>query len=166
MNRKIAWWALPLMLGGLMWGVKWRADHPTPTKADLRLRALLSKSSQIDVDYSQFNQKKYRVKLSNEELKSFVDCFYIYPPPTRPSTVIMGGNGIVYISCFLKKPREDGALGAHIYLPLDERNGKIDVVYGNGQIEHKLHPVTVKRWIELLLTNPRIGPELKARMNS
>ena len=27
-----------------------------------------------------------------------------------------------------------------------------------------LHPVTVKRWTELLLNHPRIGPELRARL--
>jgi hypothetical protein len=34
MKRKLVWLTVPLFLCALVWGVKWRADHPTPTKDD------------------------------------------------------------------------------------------------------------------------------------
>jgi hypothetical protein len=49
MKRRIAWLALPLLLAALVFGVKWRVDHPTPTQEDLKIRALLGRAFMVEV---------------------------------------------------------------------------------------------------------------------
>ncbi len=51
-----------------------------------------------------------------------------------------------------------------VFINPGESDNKLVIDYKNWQVEYKLHPVTAKRWLELLLANPRIGPELRARM--
>ena len=57
---------------------------------------------------------------------------------------------------------------------INDVNVWIDVTHLEGQMGmccnsqdggRIVHPATTKRWIELLLANPRIGPELRKRLN-
>ena len=81
MNRRLVWLALPILLLALVWGVKWRTEHPTPTKEDVAVRALLMKSSRVEVVLVPYipplrfsgNPAPYRANLSKKDLKEFSD---------------------------------------------------------------------------------------------
>jgi hypothetical protein len=55
-----------------------------------------------------------------------------------------------------------------VYVTIGVDNGRgnvtVDEPDAPAQAQYGLHPATAKRWLELLLNHPRIGPELRARM--
>ncbi|PQV63043.1 hypothetical protein B1R32_11620 [Abditibacterium utsteinense] len=164
MKRKSAWLFLPLILLSLMLGAKWRADHPALTKNDAEMRALMSHSKGIEVSLVTWGAKEikeHRVKLSGKEFQPFVDCFYLSPQTYDSHSSALGKKGIVTI-----KPREDGVAMIIVTLSLDKGVGEILVARAGKHRMLNIHPVTMKRWIEFLMTNPRIGPELRTRMKN
>lgn len=167
MKRKLAYFALPLILAALIFAVKWRAEHPTPTKEDLVIRALILQSSNIVVSHIPNKpQRRYiplKLKLTVPEMKSLCDWFYLSPPSKNPA-VQTGKRGMIQILCWLAKPREDGVVGVFVNIGVDKREGRAILGHPRRIDERTLHPVTVKHWLELLQSNPRIGPELRARL--
>jgi hypothetical protein len=74
----------------------------------------------------------------------------------------IGNNTIFYVDCFL--PKGSKTEGVFFRLDPDGREGTVAVGAYGSKAEESIHPVTLKRWTELLLTNPRIDPTLKARI--
>lgn len=165
MKPKLAWLTLPLALCVLVWGVKWRVDHPTPTKADLEIRALMGQSRSLEVVYygNQNGSTKHSVWLSSQEMEPLASCFSLSPSqPSNTYGVTSGASGTLGVYCRLAKPRKDGVIGVFISISLDKRDGKVVIGHPENKKELNLHPATTKRWMELLLSHPRIGPQLKA----
>lgn len=165
MKPKLAWLTLPLALCALVWGVKWRVDHPTPTQTDLEIRALMSQSSKVEVFYSGRKKPMQRFSwLSPQEMEPFVNCFYLSPRTSKTSSLTMGANGIVSVFYILAKPRKDGVVGVIVTISLDKRDGKVVIGHPDNNGGLDLHPVTATRWSELLFSHLRIGPELESQM--
>ncbi len=166
MKRLFAWLALPLVLGALMLGAKWRADHPTPTKEDLELRALILQSSSIEVLHKPHYYQKirpYKSILSTQELKPLSDSFFVLSKETKLKELEAGLRGATIVFCRLAKPRKDGVIGVSVVMSVDNKRGVANIV-SDHLTEFDLHPVTIKRWIEILLADPRVGPEFRVRM--
>jgi hypothetical protein len=154
--------------------VKWRADHPVATNEDLRIRALMSKSTAIHVyQYVRTGRtfKRYHTRLSSEEWKPFVASFIFVPNPIAVNTipkgtsgVPMGVSGTFSISCSDDKPGTGRYVDAQINLSVDARQGKVILVKPNQQIEYYLHPTSAKKWVDLLLNQPRVGAAFRKRM--
>lgn len=163
MKRKIAWLALPLVLFALIFGVIWRRNHPTPTKEDLEIRALIVRTPLVLISpYSQngvFN--KYEHILSITESMPFADSFYISQSPIK-----RGARETLFVEFILLDSRPTTLEDVLVRLNVNQGEGTVVFISNMGdQTERNLHPVTFKRWMELLLTNPQIGPELRKRMN-
>jgi hypothetical protein len=158
--------------------VQWRADHPRPTNEDLELRAWLSTSSTVTIHHLpgatlQGNKyiykgksKSYVLTPSQAQLESLVDAFYLLPEPFEDGPMVVGGKGHISAGFSLLKPREDGVSSAGVSINLDGLFGQYDIVHHEDiNVKRRLHPATVKRWVAILLSNPDIGAELRARMN-
>lgn len=177
--------ALPLVMCALMWGVKWRAANPVPTKEDLEVRAMMSQADYVDFDYSLYHYNKADTSggstmLSEKELTEFISCFHVLPYRVGELGVPINSNQAVQIFFRFIKTKKN----VNIYLDVPLRAGSVTVREPMGKVktklhpsagsiilgdstgmrDYKLHPATTKRWIELLLAHPRIGPELRARM--
>ena len=165
MKRKLVWLTLPIMLCALVWGVKWRADHPTtPTELDLKARALMLESSSIEIGHDLSTPLKLRAnRISKAEMKPFIDSLFLIAQPPSISPV-MGPNGAIRIDCTKFYREKKAVLGVLTTISVD--NGRTKVMVGdmNSSYQYQLHPYTAKRWMELLLNHPRIGPELRARL--
>ncbi len=171
MKRKIAWLALPLVLFGLVSDVDAQAKRPVPTKGDLEARILMLRTATTDTSY----YPRYRgtpvtidiSKLSKEESKKLIQCFHISPNRQNMWAITSDINGsiVVYFHDGGKdKETPRDKLAVSIHLGVSGREG-VAVFHRYKYSEHTLDPATVKRWKELLLANPRIGPELRKRMN-
>ena len=161
MKPHLALVALPLVLAALALGVKWRADHPTPTKEDLRIRALLAQPGGMEVSHATWDGKKlheFKLKFSEKEFQAFVNCFYLSPQRYNSNPIAMSKNGIITIA------RDDRTATIVASLSLDKWIGELLISRPGKSKTRNIHPVTVKRWIELLIAHPRIGPELRARL--
>lgn len=168
MKRKIAWLALPLILFALIWGVKWRADNSSPTELDLKIRVMMLASSKITVSHRTFLKSSRNIKcgtLSKQEFKPLINCFHFLHPSLQKRRIDTGTNGIITINCQLTQPRKDGVKSLDIQLNSDSRLCNV-LVFNPKNIQiYDFRPTTTKHWIALLLANPRIGPELRKRMN-
>ena len=166
--KRIAYLALPLLLCVLVWGVKWRADHPTPTKLDLELRALMLKSPKVEFAYYPRiwtqSHREYYSEISKEELKQFADCFYLSGQPIITKRMVYEKPEGINVYSYTKNVKGYDVENVTININIKTRQGKVVVGDPNDQLEHSLHPVTTKRWLNLLLTHPKIGPELRRRM--
>jgi hypothetical protein len=166
MKWKTSWLVLPLLLFILVLGVKWRVDHPTPTKTDLEIRALMLSAATVEVFHTPRNNKQrkaHKVKFSTKELKPLTEGFYISPQPVKTSSVRMGVSGTIQVYCFLAKPRADGVAGVFVTIAVDDREGRVILGHPDYIHELNLHPVTVKRWLDILLADPRLYPRLQTR---
>ncbi|HEX8463026.1 MAG TPA: hypothetical protein VF627_00280 [Abditibacterium sp.] len=177
MKRKLAWLVLPFLLAALIFGVKWRVDHPSPTKEDLELRAWLSTASTVTIHHLpgatlQGNKyiykgksKSYVLTPSEAQLESLVDAFYLLPEPFKDGPMTVGGKGHIIVGFSLLKPGADGVSSAGMSINLDGLFGQYIIVHHEDiNVKRRLHPATVKRWVAILLSNPNIGTELRARM--
>ncbi len=166
--KRIAYLALPLLLCALVWGVKWRADHPTPTKLDLEVRALMLKASQVEVGLTRHrinpNSRSLKAALSKEEARALVESFNLSPQPNQLSDSSSGIKGRLVIE-FHSPEKKSVAGSVKVQADIDEREGTAFIRTGNGHRIYALHVVTNRRWKQLLLNHPRIGPELRRRMN-
>lgn len=77
----------------------------------------------------------------------------------------MGPDGSLSVDCFVHKPGTTSTVAVFTTIGVDNGQGKVAVGDPNTPTQYALHPATTKRWLELLLNHPRIGPELRARMN-
>ena len=166
-KRRGLWLALPLVLGGLAWGLKWRADNPSSTKDDLRLRALMMKFPVTGISYSAvgpMNPKFYW--MSKEELKPFVDSFHVVLPNERLNGSNQRWSEIVGVTFLLDKSRHNDRelVSVSIQIDIPTKQGNVHIYHPAKNEIYNLHPTTSKRWLELLLNHPRIGPELRRRM--
>ncbi len=162
MKRIISWPALPLVLGALIFAVKWRVEHPTATKEDLEVRALLAQSGGFEVSHVIWAGKRlneFKRKLSKSEFQPFINCFYLSPRTYGPSSMAMGKQGIITIA------RDDRVATIVASINLDKRVGELLITRSARTKMRSIHGITTKRWMELLMANPRIGPELRARMS-
>lgn len=161
MKRKIGWLAVPLVLLALVLGVKWRIEHPTPTQEDLKMRALLATYSSMEVACSSSNSGVGFVdtQLTRQELQPFIECFYLsrQQPQKRLSRMNLYSGVTLRFA-----PPDSMRTGSWIYIYLDAHQGTNFI----SDPARSLHPLTIKRWKELLLANPRVGPELRARLKS
>lgn len=163
---------LPVLLGALTWGLKWRADnYPTPTKLDLEIRALMLRSSAMEIVHSSGLPSEseiasefptYRTRLSPSELKPFAETFALSPERDRRSFEL-SENGLLSFSCSSKNDKGNTeSVLVEIYL--DMLMTRVVHQSNSSGAEYDLHPVVAKGWLELLLNHPRIGPELRRRM--
>ncbi|BCM88371.1 hypothetical protein IAD21_00202 [Abditibacteriota bacterium] len=175
MNRRIALLALalPLVLGALTFGVKWHWDHPPVTPEDLKVRALLSSTSAISIVHRLPNGRTFprtyyaKVRRQAMELQPFIDALYLSAQPTLTRGVSNGRHGLLMIDCLHPiPPPKDGILGLVVWISPDGHDGQILVSASKGSRTYNLHPLTTKRWLELLSSIPRVGPELQKRMQS
>ncbi len=181
MKRKIAWLALPLVLFTLVWGVKWRVEHPTPTKEDFELRALMRIPSKIDpttVEYHPSKPESFKndpIVLSKEEIKQFVDSFYISPKSSKLNQLNNGSVGTITVIFQFDKSKNSKVIGLYVSIGIEDKKGLVMFAHpdGKGGIKYdypdssaarNLHPVTVKHWLELLRNHPQIGAERSARL--
>lgn len=156
--------ALPFVLGALMFGVKWRAEHPTPTKEDLEIRVLMRKSSQVTASHNLSSSYYASVPLSKTEFSALVSNFFL-SPNQNVNLKSWSSNQVVHFEVDYPQPKSKSAVSeVSIEINVQTLWGWMNVHRKNAREGYKLHPVTVKRWIELLLNHPRIGPELRARM--
>ncbi len=167
MKRKIAWLALPLVLGVLAFAAKWRAEHPTPTKEDLEVRALMREASQVEVaDVITTTQTKSLGFLSRDEISSLADNVYCL----HANSSILWGSDTIVIKFLYRTPTINGTRRIEVTTGIDGGISRLDVLSSPqtaiGSIAWELHPATVKSWFGILKANPRIGPELRARMKS
>ena len=144
-----------------MIGVKWRAEHPTPTKQDLAVRALMSKCSKAQFGYAR-NGDDAGVILFKEELEPFIDSFYLLPQSTNPGDA--GGiTNRKFLFWFVPStPNAIGASGISVSINGDVNQGVATV---KDDVEHKLHPITARRWRDLMLAHPLIGSQLRMLIN-
>ena len=165
MKRKLAWLTLPLVLCALVWGVKWRSDHPTtPTKLDLEARALMRQCSSIRIDHHLPTPSKFTAnRISKVEMKPFIESLFLIAQPSSVSPV-MGPSGAISLDCTKFYRDRKAVLGVFATISVDNGRSKVMVGDMNTSYQYQLHPYTLKRWMELLLAHPRIGPELRARM--
>ena len=170
MRRKIGWLALPLVLGALMFAAKPRVEHQTLTKEDAQVRQLMSQASAVTFSYGRRGQEGMNQTLSKSEFAPLVENFYTTPyDPNRPS-ICDPQNGVVALQFSLpphkayprRKKDENNVM---IKMAVAEGDGQVSVSYP-GAIPNggNFNSFTVKRWMNLLLANPRIGPELRKRM--
>ena len=171
MKRPLLLLALPLILAAITFGVKWRADNPTPTKEDLEIRALMSKLPTAEFFHTPPRKsalQMYHVRLSKRELKPFIDCVFMSSHSFKASKGMSSKYGTVGMYIPIVESEKHKLKWALINISLDNRMGQIitgHTKHTNAPMETNLHPTTTKRWLELLLANPRIGPELRARLN-
>ena len=71
-SRPLALLLIPLVLGALIGGAKWKQLHPTPTQFDLQERALLSKAAKVGI----WNPT-HRGQVPVDEFKETLDEFYL-----------------------------------------------------------------------------------------
>ena len=164
---RLALLLFPVLLGALAWGLKWRADNPSSTKEDLRLRALMLKPSKSDITLFPAVLgvgKIYSANLTKEELQPFVDSLNVLPQSSKLNEQVIYPTDTVIIVCEIDKPQRDGVESLSVSINFMNRQGKAHVGYSYQEIGYRLHPATTKRWLELLLNHPRIGPELRRRM--
>ncbi len=171
MKRKLAWLAVPLLLAAGIFGVKWRAEHPMPTKEDLAIRAVLLKSRSIYFSHGglpgagEFDS--IWSDLNQSEAKLFIECLYLLPKSKQNNNSLLGGiKGNILIRWSIPEKNPNKTQEVTTLFRVAENDG-LCLAYGSNGFKpyfHQLHPVTVKIWMELLLANPRIGPELRARM--
>lgn len=159
MKRRPLLLAVPLMLLALVLGVKWRADHPTPTKEDLRIRALMSKSYAVKVT---FFDNVNDIFISKQDTKDFVDFFYI--SPDQNSTIYISGS-LAILDFYIKNPKSSDIADVSATIDTVSYIGTMGV-RSSGESAYTIHSLTAKRWKELLLAHPRTGPELRKRMNN
>jgi len=169
MKRSTLWW--PIMLGGLVLGLKWHLDHPTPTKLDRETRLLFFTPCVGNMNYvprppMEENPNAYDWPLSRQESKVFAESLFLLPQKSRPSPVHMGKHGIARFSWFFTSSGKNGMKRMTVFINPGESDNKLVMDYEKWQVEYKLHPATVKHWMSFLLAHPRYGPELRARMNS
>ena len=84
MKRRIVWLALPLVLGALMLGVKWRVEHPKPTKEDLEMRAFILKSTEAQLIHSSWDgahrfRADYESKIAIRDLTPLIAEIHLIP---------------------------------------------------------------------------------------
>lgn len=158
MKRKLAYLAVPLLLAALMLGVRWRAQHPAPTQEDLQMRALLATYPSMEALYVSGNAGvgAVQIQLTKQELRPFIECFYLSRQQHRKPSRMSAYGGVN-----LRFDAPGGARsGAWISISVDARRGAEFL----SDPPRDLHPVTIQRWNELLLANPRVGAELRARL--
>ena len=71
-RRRILLLALPLVLGALLGGAKWKQMHPTATKLDLQERAHLRGAKIVNLVY-----KGNYISIPVNEFKTTLDDFYL-----------------------------------------------------------------------------------------
>ncbi len=133
---------LPLALGALLGGVKWKQLHPTPTFTDLQERARLSKAKIVNLVY-----KGNYIPIPIDEFKATLNDFYL-----------MDKNSSNYFSSFSASTTQ-----TTIVVRKDEyqslRLAEIELNYPASYLVLKkngmgsavpLHPVTVRRLNELV----------------
>ena len=167
-KRRGLWLVLPLVLGVLAWGLKWRADNPSSTKEDLEIRALMLKTSRGSFFYHPHSSKSatittFGVKLSEKELEPFVQNLHLLQTDRRG--LPFGKSGTIELYWFLQLSTKKGSTQLRCLLDADGRDGIFTIDASEPRSRtYNLHPTTTKRWLELLLNHPRIGPELRRRM--
>ena len=95
-----ALFVLPLLLGALLAGVKWKQMHPTPTQLDLQERAHLRKATRVEI----WNPT-YRGQVPINEFKEALNEFYLLKgdntklknatiPAQQSIFIIKGGDSV------------------------------------------------------------------------
>ena len=151
-----------------MFGVKWRAEHPSVAGAESQLQNLLPKAQATRVstaprrvngklDFSPF-------VLSKAEFKPFIDSLKLSPEAVTPVHAVTDLRGVIFVSSWVNESLLNNTKLVEFVFNIHTDNAKVVVRRGKRETEYKLAPAAAKRWVELLLANPRIGPELRARM--
>ena len=153
-RRRILLLVLPLLLGALLGGAKWKQMHPTPTRFDLQERAFLREAKFVDV-----NVEGKKIDLPSDEFKATLDDFYLidlgdnWPSAMRKPNRRIGPNVVIRVceernnewSPFAEIRLGGGVSYAagHAELPnAPERRG--------GLIMALIHPITEQRLRELI----------------
>lgn len=115
------------------------------------------------------NSKKSRtyywsLREVQRELKPFAENLYVLSKPTGTNYVKVSTNGNVSVNWFIPRTKRDKATGGFFEISIGNREGVLTILQKGKPMMYDLHPATTKRWLELLLNHPRIGPELRRRM--
>jgi hypothetical protein len=163
MKRRLLWLALPLVLLALVLGVKWRAEHPTPTKEDLEIRAVMAQASKVVVTQWLVNESQTRFcgTISSKELAPFADAFYTLPYQSLKSNFATGASGILNVEFQFDYPRTDYITSIDVSINAGSTSSYIYIHHLVKDRLFDIHPVMTKRWMELLLEHPQIGAALR-----
>jgi len=142
MNRriKVALWALPLsgLCVALVW-VKWKAEHPPPTKLDIQVRQRLvdSKDAMAVIRIPLYSS----IRLSKQDMKDISDHLFL----KEQVTVLPSKERLVEFY-WTTSPKNECVM-------LDESDNRgyyAEVNTPNGANCHELHPVTtrfLRQWL-------------------
>ena len=146
---------LPLLVGALLGGVKWKQLHPTPTQLDLQERARLMKAKRVEL-----RMDGHTVVLPVDEFKATLKDFYLVELKPTHEIMLMGSRyrvitaPIVSLS-IVKYPNPCMSLAEielanpNFYMGHKTKNGCGDQL-NSTQIVKSLHPVTLRRLNELI----------------
>ena len=150
-RRRILLLALPLVLGALLGGAKWKQLHPTPTQFDLQERAHLREAKIVELVHG-----SQVLSLPVDAFKERLNDFYLLGPVTQ-SNLPTGASGPVFIPRRYTirvrkgKGRDEYPYLAEIYLSdASSYIGKYPHKAGFEQHEARLHPLTERRLRDLI----------------
>ena len=150
-RRRILLLALPLLLGALLGGAKWKQMHPTLTQRDLQERAYLEKAVKVEILGT-----TRRGEIPIGEFKKALDDFYLLDANANPvraastaskaprfmlmplKEVVGGRRGELYTMAMI------GVASPGTYFSWD------GYILGQTLARYSLHPVTQRRLEELV----------------
>lgn len=91
--RRVALLSLPLALGALLGGVKWKQLHPTPTRLDLQERAFLGKVEKVEIQ-----NNTYHGEIPVREFKESLNDFYLIDDnKSKPNSVVTPYGQTIFV---------------------------------------------------------------------
>jgi hypothetical protein len=130
----------------------------------LKIRAVISRSFGAEFIYLPQNltnivNAEY-TEIHKQDLKPLAESFYF----SRQSgdQGLNGNLGHIHLQFFGESKTQLSGVSVHI--DIEENRGKVVPNIPDNAREFDLHPATTKRWLQLLLNHPRIGPELRRQM--
>ena len=147
-RRQITLLALPLVLGALLVGAKWKQSHPTPTKLDLQERALLRKTVKVEI----WNPD-YRAQIPVAEFKEALSDFYLIeddPSRTQANLAVIPPDQIALFMMLRSSDTPSKAVAIIGVSPF----GYYDTIRDSGsqrpRVVRSLHLITQRRLYELV----------------
>lgn len=168
MKSRIAWSAVPLVLAALLFGLKWRTDHPTLAGLNAQIAQQLSDAPRAAVGLMpKYGDKRFKVvqfQLSKAEFQPFIGSLKLSSSIPVKETLPSGERGIVWITSVLKDSEKGNLKMIAGEISLDQEIALINVYKNKQGTRYQLDSAALGRWKKLLLKHPRIGPELRARL--
>lgn len=175
MNLKIVW--IPLMLFIMTSTAIARADRLKPSKLDLKIRALILEGDGPGFSYERpggnsSESDQNSEGLSKKDVKLLSNSLYLLPrqvPWTENIKNKLGSKGRCYFFWYItspSNPNKNLVQKLQISFNIGEAGSECVLIYPNRHVIYRLRSVTVKRWMELIVGNPRTGPKIRAMMRA